>query len=130
MVTDTIADFLTRIRNAVQRKHDFIVCPTSNLINAIAEILKKEKFIQDYELFSENKINYIKVYLRYLDDISVIRELQRVSKPGVRKYYGYREIKPVMNGLGIGIYSTPKGVLTDSEAIKNKVGGEYICYVY
>jgi small subunit ribosomal protein S8 len=130
MVTDTIADFLTRIRNAVQRKHDFIICPTSNLINAIAEILKKEKFIQDYELFSENKINYIKVYLRYLDGVSVIRELQRVSKPGVRKYYGYREIKPVMNGLGIGIYSTPKGVLTDSEAIKHKVGGEYICYVY
>jgi len=130
MVTDTIADFLTRIRNAIQRKYDSMVCPTSNLINAIAEILKKEKFIQDYELFSENKINYIKVYLRYLDGVSVIRELQRVSKPGVRKYYGYREIKPVMNGLGIGIYSTPKGVLTDSEAIKHKVGGEYICYVY
>lgn len=130
MVNDPIGDFLTRIRNAQVRKYEEIVLPATRVITDIAKILKQEGFIIDFEIIEKTPQNEIKVFLKYVNEIPAIRELVRVSKPGVRKYMGYKEIKPVMNGLGIAIYSTPLGVIKGDEAYKKKVGGEYICFVY
>lgn len=130
MVSDPIADFLTRIRNAQMRKHETISLPSTKILEAIASILKIEGFISEYSIEEKAPQNEITVTLKYVNEVPAIRELVRVSKPGVRKYFGYKDIKPVMNGLGVGIYSTPKGVMKGEEAFKNKVGGEYLCYVY
>ncbi|MCS7317072.1 MAG: 30S ribosomal protein S8 [Candidatus Dojkabacteria bacterium] len=130
MVTDTIGDFLTRIKNAQMAKHEEVTCIFSKLVESICTILLKEGFIENYEVIDNGKFKQLKVYLKFVDGVPAIREIKRVSKPGVRIYCGYKQIKPVMNGLGVGIYSTSKGVLTDKEAIVHKVGGEYLCYVY
>lgn len=130
MITDTIGDFLTKIKNAQMARHEYVVSKHSKMIEKICDILKKENFILDFDVIEKSPQKEIKVYLRYVDGVPVIREIKRVSKPGIRRYCGYRQIKPVMNGLGVGIYSTSRGVLKDKEAIENKVGGEYICYVY
>jgi small subunit ribosomal protein S8 len=130
MISDPIADLLARIRNAQERKKDSIVLPSTNILVAISDILKKEGFIQDYSIQENAPQNELKVDLKYINGVPAIRELVRVSKPGVRKYRGYRTIKPIMNGMGIAIFSTPLGVVTGKEAVKNKVGGEYICFIY
>lgn len=130
MVNDPIGDFLTRIRNAQLRKKEIVEVPSSRMLASIAEILKSEGFITEIEVLKQDVQDTLKVTLKYDDDTSVIRELKRVSKPGIRKYRGYREIKPIKNGMGLSIFSTPKGVMTGNDAIKQKVGGEYICDIY
>jgi small subunit ribosomal protein S8 len=129
MITDPVADFLTRIRNAQQRKKMSIELPSTKMLVAISQILKKEGFILDYEVIEGKPQNTLKVTLKYVNNEPAIRNLTRVSTPGLRRYRGYRDIKSVMSGLGISILSTPKGVITGEEAKELKVGGELICYI-
>lgn len=133
MVTDIIGDYLTRIRNAQERKKKEIRIPSSKMLVAISEILKNEGFIQDYKLVEEEIVGTQKnllVELKYEKGKPVIRGLKRVSKPGVRNYIGYRDIPKILSGLGIAIVTTPKGVLTGEMARKEKVGGEYLCKIW
>ncbi|SRR5260221_3333230 len=130
MVNDPIADLLTRIRNAQERKKDNINLPSNKMLVAIAEILKKEGFILDFKIDKKEPQSELVVELKYVNGTPAIKELVRVSKPGVRKYRGYKDIKPIKNGLGIGIFSTPMGIITNKQATKSKVGGEYLCFVY
>lgn len=129
MVNDPIGDFLTRLRNAIQRKHEEVRLPSTRMIEGIAAILKREGFINDYQIIEQKPQNEIVIFLKYVNGVSAITELERVSKPGIRRYRGYREIKPIKSGMGIAIFSTPRGLKTGEEAIKEKVGGEYICNV-
>lgn len=129
MVSDPIGDFLTRLRNASLRRHDEVVVPSTRMIVSIAEILKKEGFINDYKVTEQKPQNELTVQMKYVNGQPAISELERVSKPGIRRYRGYREIKSVKNGLGIAIFSTPEGLKTGEEAKKEKLGGEYICNV-
>ncbi len=130
MVNDPIGDFLTRIRNAQLRKKESVEIPATKMLVSIAEILKEEKFISDFEVKKDNIQDIIEIKLRYVNEEPTIKELKRVSKPGIRKYRGYREIKPIKNGMGLSIFSTPRGVMTGNNAIKQKIGGEYICEIY
>jgi len=128
MLTDQISDMLIRIKNAQMRKKEFVeIYPKSKMKLEILKKLKEEGFISDYE----EKEKSIIVKLRYYPDGSpLISEVKRISKPSRRVYVGYRELKPVMNGIGIAILSTPKGILTDKEARKLKVGGELLAEVW
>lgn len=130
MVNDPIGDFLTQIKNALQRKKENVTVKSSKMMVAIATILKNEGFIADFEVIENDVQNELTVSLKYVNGDSAITELKRISKPGIRKYRGYKEIKPVRNGLGISIYSTPQGVITGAEAVKAKIGGEYICEIF
>ncbi len=131
MITDPIADMLTRIRNALIPRHDFTDVPASRLKIALAEVLKKEGYISDFEVKSQGIRRTIRVHLAYTDSREpVITGLQRVSKPGLRVYAQRREIPRVYGGLGIAILSTPEGVLTGKEARRRGVGGEVLCYVW
>jgi len=130
MTSDPIADLLSRIRNAQLRKKDTISLPSTKMLVAIVEILKREGFIAEYKVEEAEPQAELTVTLKYVNGTPAFRELVRVSKPGVRKYRGYKSIKPIMNGLGVAIFSTPMGVISGQEAVKSKVGGEYICYVY
>lgn len=129
-VTDPIADMLSRIRNAGQARHEKTVIPASKLKAAIADVLKREGYIKDYVLHEDGKQGTITVFLRYENGRPVIRKLQRVSRPGLRRYVGSGEIPRVLGGLGISILSTSKGVMVDREARKAKVGGELLCTIY
>jgi small subunit ribosomal protein S8 len=132
MHTDTISDLLTRIRNASRVKHRFVEVSYSKFKVAILEVLKDQGYISNFKVFGEGPKRTIKIALRYDPQTkeSAITEIVRVSKPGIRKYAGVDSIPYVMNGLGIAILSTPKGVLTDKKARELNVGGEIICYVY
>lgn len=131
MMTDPIADFLTRIRNAVRARHKVVEAPSSKLNKAIAQILLEQKFINGYEVIEDGKQGILRIYLKYTEDGELaITNLVRVSKPGRRIYVGVEEIPRVLNGLGIAILSTSKGVMTDRRARKERVGGEVICYVW
>ncbi len=130
MVTDPIGDLLTRIRNAQDRRQEVVIMPTTKLIVSIAEILKKEGFIVNYKVEDKEPQGELQIQLKYVNGTPAIRELKRISKPGVRRYRGYRTIKTIKNGLGISIFSTPMGVISGEEAVKNKVGGEYLCFIY
>lgn len=130
MINDTIGDFLTRIRNAVARNKETVEVPSSKMIEAIVKILKEENFIEDFSVEKDDVQDRMVITLRYVDAKPAIQDLKRISKPGVRRYRGYRDIKPVRHGLGISIFSTPKGVITGEEAAKAKIGGEYICEIY
>ncbi len=130
MVNDPIADFLTQIRNAQQRKKDEITVKSSKMLESIAAILKEEGFVNDFKVEENEVQNELVVSLKYVNGEGAIRELARVSKPGIRRYLGYKNIKPVKKGLGVAIISTPMGVISDKKAREHKVGGEYICYVY
>ena len=131
LVTDPIADMLTRIRNAVQVKHETVSIPASNEKRAIAKILLDEGYIVSYEEVTENGHKNIVVTLKY-DEAgdSVIQGLKRISKPGLRVYAKTDEIPVVLNGLGIAIVSTSKGIMTDKEARRQKLGGEVLAYVW
>jgi small subunit ribosomal protein S8 len=130
-VTDPIADFLTRIRNALAANHRWVDIPASQLKKRIALILKHEKFIKDFILINDNKQGLIRIYLRYTKEgTPVIEGLKRISKPGCRQYVAATEIPRVLGGLGIAILSTPIGVVTDKVAKKSRVGGEVLCYVW
>ncbi|WP_025084050.1 30S ribosomal protein S8 [Lactobacillus kefiranofaciens] len=127
VMTDPIADYLTRIRNANMAKHDSVEIPASNIKKSISEILKREGFIRDYEVADDNKQGVIKVFLKYGPNRErVISGLKRISKPGLRNYVSAEDLPKVLNGLGIAIVSTSSGVITDKEARQKNVGGEVI----
>jgi small subunit ribosomal protein S8 len=130
-MTDPIADMLTRIRNAIVARHDYVNIPASKVRASIAKVLKEEGFVRDYESFEEGARRFLRVHLAY----SASREpllsgLKRVSRPGLRVYVQKREIPRVYNGLGIAILSTPKGVMTGQQAWRQQTGGEVLCYVW
>ncbi|MCT4376573.1 30S ribosomal protein S8 [Leuconostoc suionicum] len=130
-MTDPIADFLTRVRNANLARHEVVEAPASKIKKSIAEILKTEGFIRDFEYIDDNKQGVIRVFLKYGEDRNrVITGIQRISKPGLRKYAKAEELPKVLNGLGIAIISTSAGVITDKEARSKQVGGEVIAYVW
>ncbi|MFT5863092.1 MAG: small subunit ribosomal protein S8 [Flavobacteriales bacterium] len=132
MNTDPIADFLTRIRNAAAANHRVVEIPASNLKREMTKILFDQGYILSYK-FEENKTQgVIKIALKYdgLTKESVIRDVQRISKPGLRKYAASGEVPRILNGLGIAIVSTSKGVMTGKQAQQQNVGGEVLCYVY
>lgn len=131
-MTDTVSDYLTRVRNAISANHRIVEIPASNLKKEITKILYEKGYILNYK-FEENekKQGTIKIALKYssTNKLSAIRTLDRVSKPGLRKYAGVDTMPKVLNGLGIAIISTSKGVMTDKEAKKLNVGGEVLCYI-
>jgi small subunit ribosomal protein S8 len=132
ITTDPIADFLTRIRNAIKARHRVVEIPASNIKKAITQVLYDKGFIQSYKFEEVAPQGVIKIALKYnpVTKQSAIVELKRVSKPGLRKYASTTDIPRVLNGLGIAIVSTSKGVMTDKEARALKVGGEVLCYIY
>lgn len=132
MNTDPIADFLTRIRNASAAGLKTVDIPGSNIKRAMTQILFDQGYILNYKFEEDNKQGIIKIALKYnmSTRIPAITKLQRISKPGLRKYAGSEELPRVLNGLGIAMISTSKGVITDKEARKLNVGGEVLCYVY
>jgi small subunit ribosomal protein S8 len=130
-VTDPIADMLTRIRNALMVRHDFVLVPASKMKLAIAKILKEEGFIADYEVLRGKTQRVIKIHLRYTEDNQpMIMGIKRVSKPGLRVYVGSKEIPRLYGGLGVAIISTSKGVMTGKQARRLGIGGEFLCYVW
>lgn len=130
-VSDPIADMLTRIRNALMAKHEYVLVPTSRIKLSITRILKEEGFISDYEVLRGKPHRVIKIYLKYMDNNQpVISGLERVSKPGLRVYVQKKEIPRVYGGLGIAILSTSKGVKTGQQAWRLGIGGELLCYVW
>ncbi|KRN04277.1 30S ribosomal protein S8 [Holzapfeliella floricola] len=131
VMTDPIADYLTRIRNANMVKHDSLEVPASTMKKAISEILKNEGFIRDYEVIEDDKQGIIKVFLKYgKNNERVITGLKRISKPGLRTYVGANDVPKVLNGLGTAIISTSNGVITDREARAKNVGGEVLAYIW
>ncbi len=131
-MTDPVADFLTRVRNAVMRRHAVVECESSTLKVEVAKILKKEGFIQDYRGFKNDKGHQrLEVSLKYDErGDSVIRGLKRISTPGLRKHLGYREMRAVYSGQGVAIVTTSKGMLTDFDCREQKIGGEVLCHVW
>ena len=130
MMTDPIADMLTRVRNAGQARLRRVDMPVSKLKIEIAKLLKENHYIHDYKVLDEGRHDVLRLYLKYYQDRPVIRELRRVSKPGLRKYVGAQEIPRIRNGLGMAILSTSRGVMTDREARASKVGGELLAIVW
>ena len=131
-MTDPIADYLTRLRNAIQAKHKVVEIPASNLKKEITKILFDKGYILNFKFEEDGPQGTIKIALKYdpQTKVSAIQSLKRVSRPGLRKYTGYKDMPRVINGLGIAVISTSKGVMTDKEAADLKVGGEVLCYVY
>lgn len=131
VMTDPIADLLTRIRNANMVRHEKLEVPASNIKKEIADILKREGFVRDVEYIEDNKQGIIRIFLKYgADNERVITGLKRISKPGLRVYAKADEVPRVLNGLGIALVSTSQGVLTDKEARAKKIGGEVLAYVW
>lgn len=130
-ITDTVADMLTRIRNANSAKHDTVDIPASNMKKAIARILLEEGYIKSYTIVEDGKQGVIRIVLKYgPNKTQVISGLRRVSKPGLRIYTSCEDMPRVMKGLGIAILSTSKGIMTDKEARKEKVGGEVLAFIW
>jgi small subunit ribosomal protein S8 len=130
MMTDPIADMLTRIRNASSAKHKRVDLPVSRLKMEIARILKENHFIHDFKLMDDGRHGMLRIYLKYYEDKPVIRNVSRVSRPGRRIYKGADELPRVRNGLGLAIVSTSKGVMSDRQARSQKVGGEVMALVW
>ena len=132
MVTDTISDMLTRIRNANMVKHQIVQVPSTKMSNAIAAILKQEGFIENFEVYSEDSHAYLLISLKYKGKLRepVICKLERISKPGLRVYVNSKELPKVLNNLGIAIISTSKGVMTNLKAKELGIGGEVLCYIW
>ncbi len=130
MMTDPIADMLTRIRNAGMARQRRVDMPVSKLKTEIARLLKDNAYIHDYKLLDDGKHGVLRLYLKYYQEKPIIRELKRVSKPGLRRYVAVEEIPRVRNGLGMAVLSTSRGVMTDREARAAKVGGELLAIVY
>ena len=129
-VSDPVADYLTRIRNAQKARHPYVDVPASKLKRAMTQILLDKGFVRDYVNVEDSKQGLIRIYLRYLrDGKPVIQRLKRVSTPGLRRYVGADRLPRVMNGLGIAIISTSRGVMTDKEARRAGIGGEVLAYV-
>jgi len=132
VVTDTISDMLTRIRNATMVKHQIVQIPATKMSLAIASILKKEGFIEDFESYTENQFKYLLISLKYIGKSRqpVICKIKRVSKPGLRVYSNSKKLPRVLDNLGIAIISTSKGVMTNLEAKELGIGGEVLCYIW
>jgi small subunit ribosomal protein S8 len=131
-MTDPIADFLTRLRNAIQAGHKVVEVPASNLKKELTKILFEQGYILNYKFEEDGPQGTIKIALKYdkANKVNAIKKLVRVSTPGLRKYASHKDLPRVLNGLGIAIISTSKGVMTDKEARELNVGGEVLCYVY
>lgn len=132
MVTDTISDMLTRIRNATMVKHQIVQIPATKMSLAIASILKDEGFIEDFESYTENQFKYLLISLKYIGKSRqpVICKIKRVSKPGLRVYSNSKELPRVLDNLGIAIISTSNGVMTNLKAKELGIGGEVLCYIW
>ena len=131
-MTDPIADYLTRVRNAIMAKHRIVEIPASNLKKEITKILFEKGYILNYKFIEDGPQGTIKIALKYdaVNKVNAIKKLIRVSRPGMRKYAGYKDMPRVINGLGVAILSTSQGVMTNKEAAEKKIGGEVLCYVY
>lgn len=131
-MTDPIADYLTRLRNAIKARHRVVEVPASNLKKEITKILFEKGYILNFKFMDEGEQGTIKIALKYdaVNKVNAIKRLDRVSSPGLRRYVGYRNMPRVLNGLGIAILSTSKGVMTNKEASEQKIGGEVLCYIY
>ena len=131
-MTDPIADYLTRLRNAIMANHRVVEVPASNLKKEMTRILHEKGYILNYKFVEDGPQGTIKIALKYdpVNKVNAIKNLKRVSTPGLRRYVGYKDMPRVLNGLGIAILSTSKGVMTDKEAKELKVGGEVLCYIY
>lgn len=132
MVTDTISDMLTRIRNAHMVKHQIVQVPSTKMSVSIAKILKEEGFIEDFENYAEGQHKYLLISLKYIEKsrIPVISKIERVSRPGLRVYSNSKELPQVLNNLGIAIISTSRGVMTNLTAKELGIGGEVLCYIW
>lgn len=131
MMTDPIADFLTRIRNANMAYHEKVEVPASRMKRAMAEILKNEGYIKDYEYIEDGKQGILRIYLKYGPNKErVITGLKRISRPGLRIYAKKDQLPRVLGGLGIAVISTSKGIMTDKQARREGLGGEVICYIW
>lgn len=131
VMTDPIADMLTRIRNANMVRHEKLELPASKVKKEVADILKREGFVRDYEFVEDNKQGVLRIFLKYgANEERVITGLKRISKPGLRVYAKADEVPKVLNGLGIAIVSTSKGVLSDKEAREQAIGGEVLAYIW
>ncbi|MBI4983013.1 MAG: 30S ribosomal protein S8 [Candidatus Omnitrophica bacterium] len=128
--TDLIADAFTMIRNAMMAKKETVDIPASNTLKTIMGILKKESYIEDFKLIEDNKQGIVRVYLKYIAAKPAIRNIERVSRPGLRLYVKHDEMPPVLRGRGLALVSTPKGLVTDKEARELGVGGEIIGYIW
>ena len=129
-VTDPIADYLTRIRNAIRTQKNYVDIPSSRMKKALTKILMEEHYIRDYLIIDDGLQGIIRVFLKYDRGTPVLTNVMRVSKPGLRKYVGVNDIPRVLNNLGIAILSTPLGIITNKEARRRHVGGEVLCYVW
>ncbi|GHT55798.1 30S ribosomal protein S8 [Bacteroidia bacterium] len=131
-MTDPIADYLTRLRNAIKAKHRVVDIPASNLKKEITKILFDKGYILNYKFVEDGPQGSIKIALKYdtVNKVNAIKALTRISTPGLRRYAGHKDMPRVLNGLGIAILSTSKGVMTDKEAKELNVGGEVLCYIY
>lgn len=131
-MTDPLADYLTRIRNAIMAKHKLVEIPGSNIKNEITKVLYEKGYILNYKFVEDKLQGKIKIALKYhpVSKISAIKKLQRISKPGLRKYANANNIPRVLNGLGIAVLSTSQGIISDKEARERNIGGEVLCYVY
>ncbi|MDR1603100.1 MAG: 30S ribosomal protein S8 [Tannerella sp.] len=131
-MTDPIADYLTRLRNAIKAHHRVVEVPASNLKKEITKILFEKGYILNFKFVDEGPQGTIKIALKYdpINKVNAINTLKRISSPGLRRYIGYKNMPRVLNGLGIAILSTSKGVMTNKEAAQLKIGGEVLCYIY
>lgn len=129
-MTDPIADFLARVMNAIRADKRRLDIPSSNMKQALAEILKQQKFINDYEVIEDNKQNILRVYLKYRNGVSAIAGLKKISKPGLRRYASKDTLPRVLNGFGIAVISTSRGLMTEKQAAKEQIGGEIVCHVW
>jgi small subunit ribosomal protein S8 len=128
--TDPIADYLTRLRNAIRAKHKRVDIPASSLKKELSKILADQKYIGGYSEIQDNKQGILRVSLRYTDGVSAIRGLKRVSRPGLRVYKPANELPRVLNGLGVAVISTSKGIMTERKAREQNVGGEILCEIW
>lgn len=129
-VTDPIADYLTRIRNAAKAKHKKVDIPSTKMKEAITKILLDNEYIQHYSIHEDGVKKTLRIYLKYDDSGCVIKGLERISKPGIRYYTNSKNLPRVLNGLGMAIISTSKGIMTEKQARKEKLGGEVVCYIW
>jgi len=130
-MSDPLADMLTRIRNAGKAKHKSVDIPGSQLKLSLANLMKEEGFIKNFKFIKDNKQGIVRIYLKYeSNDRHVIYGIKRISKPSRRVYVGSKEVKPVLNGLGISVISTSKGLITDKQAVKQNIGGEVLCEIW
>ena len=131
-MTDPIADYLTRVRNALMAQHKIVEIPASSIKKDITQILHDKGYILNYKFEEDNLQGTIKIALKYNKETKepVIKKLERISRPGLRKYVGHDELPRVLNGLGIAVLSTSQGLMTDKEAREKKIGGEVLCYIY